>query len=279
MIAALVLSIKKLEEQFRAVVHETKKDCKCADLSKFKDDILLIPSTLRKDHRRFIRKRFSDISRAENVDEIFRHLNFYWTYLDYSLLEYIVHKFGSEHSKQMITEFIQDLERFMATTTMADFKHVYTKLDIPPGFKKMITRHKWDPCKIMLLTVKNFLNEFCKHYRMHKFLMMFERSQKGSIAIVWQISSSVVKYLRDDIKNSQISYEFLKLYELMEIMIDGEVVFSVVSTKDDDEDKVGCNDVLDISSDTVILQSEKEESGFSAYTSSGKILTTLIRLM
>ena len=239
MIAALCSFIDKLEDQFDNVVHATKEDCERAGLSEFQMIITGISTTLKLEHKPFLDKNITVISQATSVGDIFIPLNLYWDYLNYGLLEHLVKKCGSEHCKQMMREFVLDVEHFMATTKMADFMSVYRQVDIPPGFNQLVTRHNLDPEQTRLLTVKDFRKEFCRHYLLHDFLtLIFSNVQSGSIEIVWLISSSVVKQLCADLKNPEVGNEVMKQYAVTEILIDGEVVFSTVSAKDDDGDKV-----------------------------------------
>ena len=114
---------------------------------------------------------------------------------------------------------------------------------------------------------------------MHKFWLIIEKVQDGSIEIVWLIPSSVVEQLRTDLMIPEVGDEVMKRmkqYRVVEILIDGEVVFSTTSAKNNDGDKVWCCGMLGLLLHAVTLQMREEsEDSLSSCTSCpcGKFLT------
>ena len=220
--------------QFKQVVKATLAVCKSRSLGDFKIEVTLIPTKLKEEHKLFMKDSKEIILEAKEANDVFVHFNTYWNYLNYNLLEYLVEEYGSHEIKEMMSKFVQELDHFMEITTMADFMLYYRKKAIPSHFKSMITHHKLDSCQTMLLTVMNFRKSFCDHLSLHQFSTIIEGFEEGSVKIVWHISSHVVEHICANLRNPKGIDMILKQYSVMEILINGEVKFSVSSAKDDE---------------------------------------------
>ena len=63
-------------------------------LFEFRISVAVLPTSLKYQHKYFVKHHSSQIAKATTVEEIFSILNSYWNFLNYSLLAHIISKFG-----------------------------------------------------------------------------------------------------------------------------------------------------------------------------------------
>ena len=84
-------------------------------LLNFKVTLTTLPLSKRHQHLHFLKKEKDRIKKAKDIDEIFDILEPYWNYTDYSLLEYLINKFGTRELQQEMERYIAQLEQFEKT--------------------------------------------------------------------------------------------------------------------------------------------------------------------
>ena len=58
-------------------------------------------------------QRLSELGRAQNMKEIFEVLSDYWSWYNYTLLEDLIQKFGTNQDKERLDEFKDELDEFL----------------------------------------------------------------------------------------------------------------------------------------------------------------------
>ena len=100
------------------------------------------------------KENMSHLYKASNLNEIFMYLNLYWSTFDYTLLEVIIKRYGSETLKKQMESYVSDMNQFMQRTTVADF--------IPYCKKKQ--KFETIPEEFIQLEVLNAINKPISEY-------------------------------------------------------------------------------------------------------------------
>ena len=150
---------------------------------KFHHTVLLLPLSIRDDHRRFLSQNELNITKAESIDEIFMYLNLYWNFIDYSLLEHIIRRHGSDYLKAKMEEYIQDLAQFKRTTTIRQIcglaRRWCTRPDLIQHFALLYTKLNKDPSEYTLAELEDFRVSFCREFSLSELTAMFAGAIEG----------------------------------------------------------------------------------------------------
>ena len=224
------------------MVQAIQVDCKSLDISDIKIYLTLIPTVMKQDHISFLMKHKQDIAHANSVIEIITLLNLYWDCFNYGLLEHLEVKCGCNQTKQLMEQFVRDVNAFMENTKLADFMGIWKgREEVPPDFNQLVVRHGLDPKQTTLCQVEQFRKDFCQHYSLHQVVLIFRSVRPGSVTVVWLIPSHVVQHLCAEIKNPEVGCELLMQYSVLKILVNrvGVFVCTTGKEKEDDEEKVG----------------------------------------
>ena len=159
-------------------------------------------------HRVFLEKKHKVLFRSKNHLELFTVLNFYWNYLAYDLLyqllEQLTQKDDSfETIRADMTTYKTDLKKFRQCTRLdlfcraegSDSEDNGTDDDPPPGFRKIVVRHKW-PNTVTLEDVERFRKRYMRKYDLQKCAMMLHSIRSGSFTVTWFVPVTVIDILR-----------------------------------------------------------------------------------
>eukprot|EP00731_Ephydatia_muelleri_P006276 Em0003g524a len=256
-------SINKLEEKFLEVVQEIEVDCNSLDIKKLKIRLTLLPTVMRKDHISFLMKHKQDIDHASSAIEIITLLNWYWDWFNYGLLEHLVGKCGCNQTKQLMEQFVRDVNVFMENTKLADFMGIWKgREEIPPGFSQLVVRHGLDPKQTTLCQVEQFRKDFCQHYSLHQVVLIFRSVRPGSVEVGWLIPSHVAEHLCAEMKNPEVGYIVLMQYSVLEILINGVAVFLCTSGKEEeDEEKKSLWNIFNLNKINLMIASHLVDLG------------------
>ena len=200
---------KKLESRFSNLVlclkseMLTNKSTVCMET--FRHSIMLLPATVRSDHYQFINECSENIQKAGDIGDLFRHLNLYWTFLEYSLLSHIIDSHSdllSEKLKQDMKNYEKDIEAFKSQTTVEKLRQVRgvccIRREPPPGFSRIVTKLERKPAEYTLEELDQFRSRIAFEFNLPTFILMLESFDDGSLCITWHIPSMKVhKFMAD----------------------------------------------------------------------------------
>ena len=231
MYAALEMSIKVLESKFLEVVLAFQVDCECVDIGRIKTFVTLISAMMKSEHKSFLKECEPMLVQANSVIEIFIKLNSYWDFINYGILDHLVEICGRNQTKQLMKQFVRDVNAFMENTKLADFMRIWKgREEVPSGFSKLIMHHQLNPMQITLSDLDEFRKAFCQHYSLCQVVLMLRSMRFGSVAVVWLIPSCAVEYLCAEMKNPD--KVLLTQYSVLEVLINGMSVFVSASVQD-----------------------------------------------
>ena len=182
--------IEELETLFLNVVGEAADDLTTVKLSKVKLCVTQLPVSVKYQHVYFLDHNLSAIIDATSVDAIFGILGRYWNYLNCGLLNEIVHRLGSDATKQLMEQYMETLRLFRLKTKLGDF-FGKTTANIPPHFTTFVTTlgEGWE--NRTLEDLEQFRKELARSMYLKEYAMHFNCAETGSVAITWAFHSSL----------------------------------------------------------------------------------------
>ena len=170
---------------------------------KFRYSLTLLPTPIRTEHYLFIKENSKDIQNADDIEDFFCHLNLYWTYLEYSLLNHIIEQHSGILSidlKEDMKRYKKDMDAFKQRTTVGQILGVglgCVRREPPPGFDRIVTRLKKKASEFTLEKLDQFRRRICLEFNLPTFILMLESVDEGSLCIKWHIPSSEVHFFMD----------------------------------------------------------------------------------
>ena len=228
MVKMIKKTMKQLEKKFRVLVSSTKKHMitESVDVSELCDAVTNLPTTLKEEHKKFIKEKEDEISKAEGIDKVFRIANKYWDFLNYSLLQYIIDEYGSDEIQSEMEAFDEEIRSFRRNTLLKPFSKVYKRkpeLENEKEMKKLISVHeKIDLATATLEDVEKFRNKLCSELSLYEFSLQLAEIQDGCLMLTWLVSTSLVAHVQKTIKPSSPT---MKRHNVSLFIVDGFVAY------------------------------------------------------
>ena len=152
------------------------------------------------DHRRmFLKSNVTELYTSVNHSVLFGHMNFHWNYLDPSLLNHLVGKFGLKEVKDEMEAYKSHLRQFRMKTPLRLFCLVRKRkrVRLSPGFQEVVAEFSWPKeHEITLEEVEQFRQEFASNFNLRDFAMMLVEVRPGSFIITWVVPQSIVEEMK-----------------------------------------------------------------------------------
>ena len=186
-------------------------------LSELRTSIAILPSSLKDEHKQFLKEHSSEIAKATSVDELFITVNCYSDFLNCSLVVHVIDRFGDDQLREDLQDYIVQLEAFRCRTNLTDFVAAHAgNQEIPPDFIRVVLKMgpQWE------LHTLNDLEEFRKTLRGRSFLtsyaFRFTGVETGSIFLTWSVPRTCSDFLV-----SSLDLHFRQQYQIEGVTIDG----------------------------------------------------------
>lgn len=223
--------IENFEERFSSLEFATLLELeeKQTSLKRFRHSITLLPVAIKRDHKRFLEESLSDITKVESLDELFMHLNLYWNFLDYSLLEHIINRFGSATLKQQMKTYASDLFHFRKRTTVRQFVSncpgsCCRRVEPPPPyFSKIMCKLDRKASEYTLEELEQTRKKFCREFSLSEFVVTLGDIEDGSVTVWWIVPSVIVPELTTAVRNRAAT--FVEDCRVLLLAVDGRCVF------------------------------------------------------
>ena len=215
-----------------------RKELENADVEDFRDNITLLPVSIDAEYCQFIEKMLDKMLNLPNVNKIFKHLNLYWSYLQYSLLKHIIECYSdpqdsidlqqplvSPDLQEAMEKYEEDIEAFKIETTVGQLIEVglgRLKMDPPPGFSRTTVRLSKDVSEYTLRELDDIRRRTAKAFSLPDFVIVLERVYRCSLGTVWHIPSSQVTNFRSASRDTLLQISA----ELVYFEVDDSILFS-----------------------------------------------------
>ena len=225
--------VKKFESRFFDLVFRLRNEMiqNRTPVIKVRDSITLLPIIIRSEHYQFVKDCSADIRKAEDIEDLFQHLNLYWTYLEYSLLEHIIVAHSSSLSKGLkvdMKRYKVDIEAFKRCTTVEQLLKVglgIIRREPPPGFARIVSKWKRKASEYTLEELEGIRQSICFAFNLPTFILMLESMDEGSLCIKWHIPSSEVyhvEYILNVEVDLYLEFFLAELFYIESVPYDGE---------------------------------------------------------
>ena len=224
--------IQSLEDQFSEIALQTFDKIKerKLDVGQFRACLVTVPIKYREHHEEFFQRLESDIERDTSIDRIWMKLSRYWDFLNYTLLENLVKRFGDDTLKSDMDNYVKRLKEFRSTTRVCIFAKYCTKVnkklsehdlqDFILKFKKKC----WEECT--LEDLENVKENISHKFFLPSFVMNLKDIQPGSIVVTWTLPTVIASAIMEILETTYVS-EFCNENRIENITIDGyEIIYS-----------------------------------------------------
>ncbi len=189
---------------------------------------MALPSSIKNENKDFVMSNFSHFKKAESIEDIFLLLDFYLSYLDFSLLEHIIEQFGSDRLKEDMSRYAQDMTQFKTKTTINNALKYLPKPDSsgrqkPEGFSLLTKKVDVDVNATTLEKLDEYRKKFANELSLSHFAFLLFDVNKSSLLVTWLVPTAVGVFIRNEISKKDISF-FLKI-NILKLSLDGEQLY------------------------------------------------------
>ena len=182
--------LEEFENRF-SDLHQNIRDelvAGCVQTSNILNKLTLLPLKLKKEYDKTIQEIFPVLNEQKTINELFCRLNPLLSFLDYTLLEHIINKFGSDQLKKAIAAYVSDIQVFMQQTTIQQLiDHLPGQPEIPQNFELMKAKICKDAKKCTIAEINQLRRRLCCEIRLSEIvfhIIALEDSNSFSISFI-----------------------------------------------------------------------------------------------
>ena len=185
---------------------------------KLRTTVAVLPTSLKYQHKYFLKHHCSEIAKTTTVEEIFSILNRYCNFLNCGLLTYIISKLGDEELQKQLSTYTAALQAFRSRTKITDFvKTCVGKQINVPGCVSLRTKlgSEWE--HRTLQDAEEYCKSMADSSSLADYVLYLEKVASGSIYLSWRVPNHAIGFLI-----AAMNSEFLQHHCIEEVTIDGE---------------------------------------------------------
>ena len=225
--------IENLEETYRDL-HKRLQSEMVAGNVKVEDvlhSITLLPMKLKLEYDTSIQAKLPEVETITSIPPLFLQLNPLFTFVDYTLLQYLVSGFGSAELKADMSHYVDDMQVFMRETTIGDMlPHWQGKRPTSGDFRELWIKVNRDHKTYTLEKLNDLRNKHSAKIKLSAVLSgIVYLSPGGSFFAVWAIPSVAVDEVALAIR--RVDPTFYETEDISMIILDSKLVYLSESTK------------------------------------------------
>ena len=195
------------------------------DVKELLQSLTLLPTKLKNEYQEEILKKLPMLRKEDSIPELFLHLNPLFSFLDYTLLEYIIEEFGSAALKQKMQSYSLKVRNFMDQTTVRQLIDYWPcKEESAPKVSKMIAKIDKDPQLCKLSELDTLRKKICICVRLSDVICaVVSVSSSQSFVVVWRLPSVLAPDMIESL--SEIDKNFFRIESIDLISIDNVQVY------------------------------------------------------
>ena len=256
--------ITDLECQFRVlhgrILSELEENA--TKVSDILQSVTLLPTRISQEYKPAISEILPDLRRETTISDIFYHLNPLVNFLGYGLLEYIIHKFGSNTLKKMTNDYGEHVVAFMKTTTVKYLiDHWPGRQDIPPNYSKLKAKIDEDPTTYTLYRLDQLRRRYCCELKLTDIVcVIIGVEMANSFIVEWLFPSALVPQLMESAR--KLDSGFYLRERMLKVVIGEKQIFPFL--QDSESQMPSLQDTAAMV--TVILYSTRNELASLAHS-------------
>ena len=161
------------------------------------------------------------------------HLNLYWDYFNYTLLEMIIKVYGSETLKKQMKSYSFDMQQFWQKTMVANFISYCKKMQkfeiIPKEFVQVEVKDAIDK-PISEYTLMELEELKCRLYlscQLPNFALILYDLKEGCVEVTWLVATELEKELKEALRRELSGQLEKETQQIVSISVGGEYIKEV----------------------------------------------------
>ena len=195
-------------------------------LLELRTTLMTLPSGTSQQHQKFLDEKYGIFKDAQAVEDIFRQLNPYLSFLNYNLLAHIIKHFGNQPLKQEMKCYCEDIKQFQKETMIADIipyipqtsdQHLkdYSKLNLTVDF---------DIATTSLEDLEEYRKRFATEFLLPDFALIIADLKQSSLLIVCLVPSTIISTFKKEIEEKMTKPSFFSEFRILETYVEGDIV-------------------------------------------------------
>ena len=187
--------------------------------------LTLLPISLRKELEKSIKELLPSLRQEDSFSELFLHLNSLISFIDFSLLEYIIKKFCSNDLQTEMKSYHSAMQIFMRQTTVAQLMdHWPGEQEVPPNFSMLIAKIDEDPATYTLEKLDKLRRKYCARTKLSDVIcVMIGMKESSSFIVIWQVPLIVCQELK--LATHEITSSFFIEESITSIVLSGDQLY------------------------------------------------------
>ncbi len=171
-------------------------------------------------HSGFLQQNRERIFVAKSVEEIFNVLlNPYWSFLDFSLLEYLVRELGSFKLQTKVSDYRSELTRFKKMATVFQVALLsYPIVQPPPKACKLSMVLQKNASEFTLEELDKLRERFCSVVLLSNLTMIITDVNESPVRVTWFLPAAAASHVTAAIRFN--SRSFFNKHEILRIELD-----------------------------------------------------------
>lgn len=217
--------ISTLQEEFGSIVKQAFDTVKREHITV--DNFILYLRTIfieyEERHRKFYEQLYSQISEDETMENAWYRLSGQWSYLDYTLLDHIIHKCQDRELKAKMSNYKATAREFRCRTRLYDFARFYTPFSrtysrlLQNGFVKATLGISWEECHLEnLMILKTYITQ---DYFLPSFSFVLKDIQPHDemryMVVRWAIHPLLCEWLEQKMEEIDVQH-FLGIRDILQ---------------------------------------------------------------
>ena len=167
-------------------------------VSLFRQTLMTMPSSIKNENKDFIKSNYSLFEEAKSIESIFVHLNFYLSFIDFSLLEHIIEQFGSVSLKQNMSNYAKDMRKFKMKTTINKVLDYLPKIsDAPADYSRLTVKFNYDIHTATLEDLETYRKRFASEFLLSQLALSLSDLQESSLLVTWLVPAALGAMISD----------------------------------------------------------------------------------
>ncbi len=146
-------------------------------MTDFCQTLMNLPYAIANENEEFVTSKYSLFKKAELIEDIFLHLNFYLSFIDFSLLEHIIEQFGSDSLKQDMSCYAEDMRQFRIKTPVSEALDHLPK--ISADYSRLTVKFDFDVHTATLEDLETYRKRFASEFLLSQLALSLSDVQES----------------------------------------------------------------------------------------------------
>ncbi|XP_064392953.1 uncharacterized protein LOC135340532 isoform X2 [Halichondria panicea] len=221
--------IKEFDRRFRDLRKIALEEIteKRIPVTEFRQTLMNLPCPITNENKDFIISKYFLFEKAESIESIFLYLNFYLSFIDFSLLEHIIEQFGSDSLKRDMSSYAKDMRHFRINTPVSEALSYLPKIsDATAGYSRLTVKIDFDIQTATLEDVETYRKRFASDFLLSQLALSLFDLQESSLLVTWLVPAAVGAMISDQVQKKSSSF-FLS-NNILKLSLKGECLYPMV---------------------------------------------------